>query len=366
MSEQKKTKRKLSNIDFSKDGAHIALCHSQQGVANMQDFALVMKSKNFSDEFIEKIQQVKVTLEFPEFLRRFFSVYYEDAEVLAAMLGYEKPEIQVDEPEDYWKDYVESRLQSFEILKSAAEAENLTEVMANLSEDQYLAVLQDQEQIEKALASYDKKKKEDTGAKSRKPRVKTVRSFTDANTMVAKSESTDVEQSTAADVSTSTVQHEVKEGKGIGPVIEKLKTKEKLMTQDVKIVEQVVETEMVEKSAFESIQKQAQEQAELLKSALAELEVFKAEKQAMIAKSRKQAVVDAVKDEAKAEQLFKAVGELADEQFEAVVSVVKSLSAQVEQSDLFVEKGATVDSKEDEVKESAVAKLLKAQLQAGK
>ena len=355
MSEQKKTKRKLSNIDFSKDGAHIALCHSQQGCANMQDFALVMKSKNFSDEFIEKIQQVKVTLEFPEFLQRFFSVYYEDAKVLAAMLGYEEPEMQVDEVEDYWKDYVESRLQSFEILKSAAEAENLTEVMAGLSEDQYLAVLQDQEQIEKALASYDKKKKEDTGAKSRKPRVKTVRSFSEPNTMVVKSESPEVAIATEVETPNASGEEGV-----LNPVV-KLKTKEKLMTQDVKIVEQVVETEMIEKSAFEAIQKQAQEQAELLKSALAELEVFKAEKAALIAKNRKQSLVEAVKVEDQAEALFKAVGDLADEKFDAVVAVVKQLNAQVEKSDLFIEKGAAVETQPEQEKESAVARILKQQ-----
>ena len=303
------------------------------------------------------MQQVRVTMELPDFLSKFFDLYYEDAHTLAAMMGYEKPEVvdRAESTSDWLEDYIESRLESFEILKVAAEAENMTEILSGLTEDQYLSVLKDQEKLEQIFKAYDKKKKEDSGSnKSRKPRVKTVRSFTDANTMVSKAESPEVAIATAVETPNASGEEGV-----TNPVV-KSKTKEKLMTQDVKIVEQVVETEMIEKSAFEAIQKQAQEQAELLKSALAELEVFKAEKQALIAKSRKQAIVDAVKDEAKAEQLFKAVGELVDEKFESVVDVFKSLSAQVEKSDLFVEKGATVDVKEDEVKESAVAKLLKA------
>jgi len=363
MSETKKPKRKLSNIDFSKEGAHIALCHKDQGVANLQDFALVLKAQNFSDEFVEKLQTVRVTMELPEFLKRFFNMYGEDCEVLARMMGYEPEEDDDDyaEPESY-EDYIQSRLESYEILKAAAEADNLASVLADLSEDQYLSILKDQETIEKAFSKYDKKKQEDeekSKTNKRKPRVKTTRSFSEPNTMVAKSESSDVAD--AAEVETPNASGE----KGVSNPVVKQKLKEKLMTQEVKVVEQVVDVEMVEKSAFEQIQKQAQEQAELLKSALAELEVFKAEKAALIAKSRKQSLVDAAKDADKAEVLFKAVGELADEQFDAVVSVVKSLAEQVQQSDLFVEKGAAVETQE-EVKESAVAKLLKAKLQAGK
>lgn len=365
--QDRKIKRKLSNIDFDRDGAHIALCHRGQGAANMQEFALVLKSKNFSDEFIEKIQQVKVTMELPDFLEKFFYIYNDDAEILAYMMGYveptETPEDEMMEAEEDFQDWIESRMEAFEIIKSAAESENMPEILSNLTEDQYFALLKDQEQIEKALKAYDKKKKdaaEKAKTDKKKPRLKTTRSFEASGSMVSKSESPNVEQSTKADVNTSTVQNEVKEGKGNSPVV-KTKQKEKLMTQEVKVVEQVVEMEMIEKSAFEAIQKQAQEQAEILKAAIAELEIFKAEKAALIAKSRKQSIVDAVKSEDKAELLFKAVSELSDDKFEAVVDIVKQLTVQVEKSDLFVEKGATVDTQQEQVKESAVAAYIKKQ-----
>ena len=132
-------------------------------------------------------------------------------------------------------------------------------------------------------------------------------------------------------------------------------------TPDVKTVEQTVEVEMIEKAAFEQIQKQAQETQELLKSAMLELEVFKAEKQAMLAKARKQAVVDAVKAEDKADMLFKSIEGLSDEQFNTVVTVVKSLVEQVEKSTLFQETGVTAEVQDSKEAESAVARILKSQ-----
>jgi len=357
MTDTKNAKRKLSNIDFSREGAHIALCHKDQGVANKQDFALVLKSQNYSDEFIEKIQQVRVTMELPDFLSKFFYIWSEDAKVLAYMMGYVEPadtaEEEKLEAEDEFQEWISERMEAFEIIKAASEAKNISAFMATLKEDEYLSLLKDQEQLEKAIASYDKKKKDDADSK-KKPKTKTTRSFENANSMVSKSESSNVAPATAVETPIASGD------KGVTNPVVKTKQKEKLMTQETQTVKQEVKQEMVEKSAFEAIQKQAAEQAEILKAALAELEVFKAEKAALVAKTRKQALVDAMKAEDKAEQLFKAVSELADEKFEEVVRVVKALTAQVEQSDLFVEKGAAVDT-QPEQKESAVAKLIKKQ-----
>ena len=362
---QDKPKRKLSNIDFSKEGAHIALCHKDQGVANKQDFALVLKARDFSDEFIEKMQQIRVTMELPEFLRRFFNMYGEDAEILARMMGYESKDDEVVADGSY-EDYIQSRLESYEILKSAFESDDIATVLSDLAEDQYLSILQDQETIEKAFSKYDKKKQaedekvkaaeEKAKADKKKPKVKTTRSFENPNSMVSKSESSDV--AVATEVETPIASGEV----GAKDPVVKQSKEGKSMTQEVKVVEQTVEVEMVEKQAFEDIQKQAVQTQELLKSALAELEVFKAEKAALIAKARKQSVLDAVKDAAQAEVLFKSIQALEDDQFNAVVDVVKSLAAQVEKSDLFVEKGVSVEAEQPVEKESAVAKLIKAKL----
>lgn len=333
MTTVKRAKRKLSDISFEQEGAHIALCHSQQGVANNQDFALVLKAKNFSDEFLEKMQQVKVTLELPDFLHRFFHLYYEDAELLARMMGYVKPEEEKEEPEDWYETYIQSKLESFEILKQANEAQDLSSVFANLEEDEYLAVLKDQERLEKAF------KKIDRETKQQKESTKVVKTTAEGKPQIAGE--VKVEVSTSVEVN---------------------KTKETDMTKEVKVVEQEVSVEMVEKAQFDSIQKALEDQKVALQKAMETIAQFEAEKKAQIEKARKQEVVAAVKDEAKAEVLFKAVKDASDEDFKAVVKALADLAAAVEKSDLFLEKGATVEEK-TVVNESPVERLLKAKFQ---
>ena len=88
MSEQRKAKRRLSNINFEKEGSHLALVHKAQGGAASGYSTLVMKSlDNRSPEFIQKASQIRVTLSLPDFLEKFFHVWDDDAEVLAAMFG---------------------------------------------------------------------------------------------------------------------------------------------------------------------------------------------------------------------------------------------------------------------------------------
>ena len=126
-----------------------------------------MKNKNFSQEFIEKASQVKVTMPIEEFLQRFCNMYGEQAEVLARAMGYktrmqEKAEVEaaeeelearmgeVEEPESY-EDYIQSQLEAFEIMKSLQDAENQIENLMKLDEDDYLGLLRDQALIEKAF-----------------------------------------------------------------------------------------------------------------------------------------------------------------------------------------------------------------------
>jgi hypothetical protein len=323
---KRKAKRKLSSIDFSKEGAHLALVSEEQGgPANGHDYALVLKANKFSEEFVEKMQQVKVTMELPDFLRKFFGMYYEDSELLAAMMGYEKPEGENEpqEVENSYEDYIQARLEAFEILKTVNDAESLADALSELDETEYLAMLHDQERLEKAFKK---------AAKESKPVAKAVADDTSIASEVKVEE-----------VSASVNQEEL----------------EKSMTQEVKTVEQEVTVEMVEKSALESVQKALEEQKVALEKAMETISQFEAEKKMAIEKARKAEVVAAVKDEAKAEILFKAVKDAADEDFQAVVKALSEMTAAVEQSDLFVEKGASAQE-EPVIQESAVAKLLKA------
>jgi len=77
------------------------------------------------------MQQIRVTMELPEFLRKFFGMYHEDADVLAQMMGYQPEPTDTVEtmPMASYQDYIESRLEAFEVLKSASDAESLADVL---------------------------------------------------------------------------------------------------------------------------------------------------------------------------------------------------------------------------------------------
>lgn len=345
-----KKKRELIDVNFEYDGAHIALCHKEQSVANMADYPLVLKTRNFSDEFIEKLGKVKVELELPEFLNRFFNLYGVDAEVLARMMGYvpEMKESEDDDSDDY-EDYIQSRLQAFELMKAAHESQDFTTVLSDLQEDEYLALLQDQELLEKAMKDMEESKvaKE---IKRRKPKVKTTRS----NAVVSKS--TEVALATAEDK--PHVASEVEEE--VTTSVVKTKSKETLMTTEVKVVEQVVETEMIAKAEFDTIQKAFADIQVELQKAKDDVAAFKAEKQEAITKAKKAQLSAVVKNEKHLEALSKAALMLDGEDFDGFVTAVQELHKQADQSDLFIEKGATVSDEAPAVSESAVAKILKA------
>jgi flagellar biosynthesis regulator FlaF len=329
MTTLRKTKRKLTNIDFSSETSHIALVSPEiGGPANGADYALVLKANKFSKEAIEKMQQVQVTMELPDFLRKFFGVYYEDAEVLARLLGYVEPEDDTTvEPDDWYENYIQSKVDSFTILKSLNESKNITDVLSVLDEKQYLAILNDQVLIEKALA----KKESELVAKA---------SESDNSTHAS------VEKS--VEVSTS----------------EKTKSKEKHMTKPVTTEATV---EMVEKSVLVDLQKSLEDKSVELQKALDSIAVFQKEKQEQITKSKTAQFTAVVKDEKLVAPIVKAALALeSDEDFTAFLGAITSMQVAVEKSketleksDLFQEKGASV-SEDEKPQESALARVLKA------
>lgn len=320
---KRKAKRKLSDISFEKEGAHVALVSKEQGgPANNHDYALVLKANKFSEEFIEKMQQVRVTMELPDFLRKFFSVYYEDAEVLARMMGYEKPEATEEAKTADYEDYIQSKLEAFEILKAANDAESLAEVLSGLDETEYLAMLNDQELLEKAFANVAKATTESAPA--------------------ASAEGTDTSPACEVikeEVSTSVNKEELEKSK---------------MDEDVKI-------ETVEKAQFELVQKALEEQKVELQKALEVIAEYEAAKKEAIAKAKTEQVKAIVKDESKVEAIAKAALSLeSEDDFTAFLAAMQAMMTTVETSEMFVEKGASTQEEEPKVQESAVAKLLKA------
>lgn len=311
----RRAKRKLSDISFQHEGAHVALVSKEQGgPANLHDYALVLKANKFSEEFVEKMQQVRVTMELPDFLRKFFGMYGDEAEILARMMGYEKPESDDAEEVQTYEDYIQSKMEAFEILKSAHESENLAAVLSELDEEQYLAMLKDQELIEKAFENESK-------------------------------------LSASAEADDTSPASEVKEEE-VSASINKENLEKSTMDENQK--------EMVEKATLDLLQKSFDEQKVALEKALETLAVYEAEKKAAIEKARKDQLVAAVKDEAKAETLFKAVKDVADEEFQAVVKTLTEMQESVEKSALFQEQGSSAQEETEVIQESAVAKLLKA------
>lgn len=354
-----KAKRKINALDFTGANAAVALVSKDQGGPANGVTTLLIKASNFSDDFIKKASQITVTMEITEYLRRFFYVYDVDAEILARSLGFttaaqdkaaieqkedllednsppEYPDWETEPGDKKFERYVDYKVASIQVMKKLHTAESLTEALSSLTEEEYLQFLKDQSLLEKAFAKIEK-------------------------------ESPEVVETTKADVNTSITQREVEEGKGNSPVV-KTTNKEKRMskTQSAQSVEVEVTTtqEMVEKSAFESIQKQFVETQEMLQKALATVAQFEQEKKELIAKQRL-ANLEAVVAKEHADVIFKAVKDTADEDFQAVVKALGTISAAVAQSDLFVEKGVVVEDKPVE-NESAVAKLLKAKLQANR
>ena len=311
MENKQKAKRKLKGFDFAKDGAAVALVGPSVGGPANGIPLLIAKANNFSPEFIQKMQQIQVTMELAAFLEKFFGIWGSDAEVLARLMGYEKPEDEDEDESDWWEDYIEEKLSAFTIIKSLHEAKNLPEALSQLTEQDYLDVLNDQVLIEKALKEFDSKKS-DT--------------------------STKVESKVEASAS-----KQVK------------KNKEKQMTQ---------ETEMVEKAKFVEIQKQFEDNKVALEKALEQLNKFENEKKEAIVKSKTDAVKAVVKDEKQAAVVVKAALALEDQDdFDALVEVFKSMNALIEKSALFQEQGVSAEASEDKPGETKLMKALKARHQ---
>ena len=313
-----KPKRKLKNIDFSDDMSHIALVSKHQGgPASGANYSLVLKNvDNPSPEFIQKMQAIQVTMTIPDFLERFFVLWEEDVEFLSQLLGYvEPPEDEQAEAVNDYNKWIEERFQSFSIIKSLHEAKSLPDALSKLTEQDYLDILSDQVEIEKALKELDKESK---GSK--------------------------------ADNSTKSVEKQVEGSPS------KSKNKGKQMTQ---------ETEMVEKSKLTAVESALEDQKIALEKALAQVKQYEDEKKEAIVKSKTDAVKAVVKDEKQAAVVVKAALALDNqEDFDALIAVFKSMNDLLEKSGLFQEQGVSAEAAEDKPGETKLMKALKARHQA--
>ena len=309
METKQKAKRKLKGFDFAKKGAAVALVGPSVGGPANGIPTLIAKANNFSPDFIKKMQEVQVTMQLPDFLEKFFYVWGEDAKFLAGLMGWvEPPEDEAAEARDDYNEWVEDRFTSFSVIKSLHEAKNLPDALSRLTEQDYLDVLQDQVEIEKALKEFDSKK-------------------SNASTNV---------ENTKVEASASKVTKNKKE-------------------------KQMATPEMVEKSALIELQKSLDDQRVALEKALADVKRFEDEKKEAIVKSKTDAVKAVVKDEKQAAVVVKAALALEDQaDFDALVEVFKSLNALIEKSALFQEQGVSAEA-EEAPKKNGVLEIIKSQ-----
>lgn len=289
-------KRRLTDIKFEHEGAHVALVGKHQGGPANGITTLVTKATNQIDQTqIDKATQVTVTLSFEEFLRKFFNMYWDDAEVLARALGYAT---EVDD-EDY-KSWIDDRVDQITIMKSVYKAQDVEQALSELTPDQMLSLLQSQETLEKAMS---------------------------AALPVGKS-ITDLEET---------------------PMSESI-----LKSAHEELVAKAVT------AAVEPVQKALDEQSVVLKAAQAELEVFKAAAVEAVVKARTASLVEAGQTAESAEAIVKSLETLADEAFEVVLKGYQVQKAAEAANPLFKEQGVNGVGEPDPVKVDKVAEILKA------
>ena len=321
-----KAKRRLTDISFEKMGCHVALVGPSVGSAANGYTTLIMKAvDDIPEEIVEKATQVQVTMSFDEFLVKFFNMYYEDAEVLAKVLGFEEDE-EDEMPSDMYdyqggmreekrkyKEWINERASAISIMKDVYASEDVNKAFNALSYEDSLAIIETQEMLEKAMSS-------------------------------VKSEGDNVSVNKAEMDSPSTHNKE---------------------DNEMEMIQKALHKELVEKAVNEAVNVVKAElaaQTEILKAAQEELAVFKAKELEAIVKARKAALASVLPED-KVEEMFKATQLLADDAFDVIVKSMAAQNKALEESDLFKEAGVPGDAEQDQVQKDGTAAILKAKYQ---
>lgn len=310
-----KAKRRLSDFNFEKEGAHIALVHKDQGgPANGVDYALITKAtSDISTKELEKATEVQVTMNIVDFLCKFFCLWYDDALVLAMAMGYDVGDAGYSfvEAAEQSEAYLQERVEAINIMKSVVvDVEDVHKAVASLSPKDYLAILKAQEVFEK---NFDNA--------TQKAEVIKKSSGIPAKGVIA-------------------------EKSALSPSVE---INNKLEDDNLsEFISKAVHEETVTKAVEEAIEKAVAPLKEELQKAQDLLKAVEVEKQEAVKKARKDAIATVEKDAEKAEKLFKSLEAVDQDSFDNVIETLKAKDEVVEGSDLFVKKSKDVT---DETKE---------------
>lgn len=151
----------MKNLNFSADHHNVSLVGPEVGSgANQAKVLLLKQTVKAKDEMVDvkkALEQVTLTLSMEEFLRKFFGMWYDDAEVLTKLLGfeteYENYKKQDDsEGYDHGK-YIEERVSQFTIMKGMNSGELTLVKASELNE-----VVALQQKLEPAIVAHFKLK----------------------------------------------------------------------------------------------------------------------------------------------------------------------------------------------------------------
>lgn len=293
--------RRLTDIKFDQEGAHVALVGKHQGGPANGITTLITKATDHIDPVVvEKAATVTVSMQFPEFLRKFFGMYWEDSEVLSATLGYGMTD-EFDWENKTYQDYLDSKVQSISIMKSVYKAQDVSKALAELSPEAHLTLLQDQEMLEKAMSS-------------------------------------------------------------VLPEGESLNDKH-TGESDVETILKSAHEEFVTKAVAEAIapvQKALDEQTAVLKAAQDKLAQYAEAEALAVTKSRTDALVAAGVASDRVETLMKALAPLDEEAFKEAVDAMSVLKALADDSDMLRETGVSGMGAEDPKEVDRTSEILKA------
>lgn len=307
MTEQ--ARKRLSNFNFEGEGSHVALVGKHQGGPANGVTTLMTKATNqITEDQVEKATMVQVEMNIVDFLMTFFGLWYEDAMVLARIMGLDTEDDTEEEDEDWWENYINERVSAVSLMKSLVMDKSEAEVhkaIANLKPEELLLLLETQKKFEQALSS----KEGVTASKGAK-----------------------------------------------SPSVEKSNNKGNQMSE---FVTKAVHEEQISKAVEEAVAKAVQEKEQEIVAKQAEIdqakEVIKnleAKEKESVEKGRKAALKEAGRADEEVEALYKSTEALDTESFNMIVKAMAKDKKAVEESDLFKESGVsgeTVDVEEDGV-----------------
>lgn len=289
-------KRRLSDFNFEGEGSHVALVGKHQGgPANGVTTLLTKSTEDISQQQVDKATMVQVEMNIVDFLTTFFDLWYEDAVVLAKIMGMDT-EQEPEEVSDWWADWIEERVDAVTIMKSVILDKNKEEVnksIASLKPEELLSILEIQKEFEQNLSSKE-----------------------------------------GVTVSKGTTSPSV-ENNNKGKQMSEFMTKAAHEDAVQKAVEAAV-AKAVEEKEQELVAKQAE-----LESAQETVKTLEAEKKESVEKARKETLKQAGVADEELEDLFKSMEALSTEAFDKIVKAMAKEKKLVEESDLFKEQGVS-------------------------